>query len=345
MSTDEFPPAVVRSLELAAGTRCSAPFCRQDTTGADAIGDVVRIGVAAHITAKSPKGPRYDASLSSTQRKSPSNGIWMCQDHARLIDVEDPRYPPELLREWKRLAEQRPLAAMHGDESLLLELPSLRREVPIGEYAEIAAIVGQWVLDIGLSATWGSRHAEAIAALAAEILTNARQHSSPPATSASLVAGGREVSIECKGSRFGLDDWRKAAKPGGGSQVLGLVLDQLAPSLTVTHTYRRGVNSWNLALHGWPDDGCSWDAARPLSHLDLARLSECSFVRLRVGGVTLMMSWPRQLLSQLAAAGISRVVVTDVADAHFLANALKEWAERCGIELTFLGMPGSPLPP
>jgi hypothetical protein len=44
------------------------------------------LGVAAHITAASPDGPRYDQNLSSEQRKSPDNGIWLCQNCAKLVD-------------------------------------------------------------------------------------------------------------------------------------------------------------------------------------------------------------------------------------------------------------------
>jgi hypothetical protein len=75
---------------------------------------VVNIGVAAHITAASAGGLRYDPSLTSQQRQSPDNGIWMCQNHAKLVDNDPIRYPAELLRRWKSLAEASALAELEG---------------------------------------------------------------------------------------------------------------------------------------------------------------------------------------------------------------------------------------
>ncbi len=66
----------------------------------------INVGVAAHITAASPGGPRYDPALSSEERRSAENGIWLCQNHAKMIDNDPARYPTEVLREWKETAEQ-----------------------------------------------------------------------------------------------------------------------------------------------------------------------------------------------------------------------------------------------
>ncbi|MBS3652561.1 hypothetical protein KEU06_28695 [Pseudaminobacter sp. 19-2017] len=65
------------------------------------------MGEAAHITAASPGGPRYDASLSSEERRSFSNGIWLCRDHAHQVDHDEEHFTVELLRQWKRNAEAR----------------------------------------------------------------------------------------------------------------------------------------------------------------------------------------------------------------------------------------------
>jgi hypothetical protein len=47
---------------------------------------VIDVGVAAHITAASPGGPRFDPNLSDKERASATNGIWLCQNCAKLID-------------------------------------------------------------------------------------------------------------------------------------------------------------------------------------------------------------------------------------------------------------------
>jgi len=65
----------------------------------------VNIGVAAHITAASPGFCRYDPTLTSDERSSISNGIWLCQSCAKLIDSDESEYTIEKLRKWKSIAE------------------------------------------------------------------------------------------------------------------------------------------------------------------------------------------------------------------------------------------------
>src|SRR5713101_8543559 len=85
---DEFPRAVIETLGRRVGFLCSNPSCRQATTGPhEKESAAVNIGVAAHITAASPRGPRYDPSLSADERRSAANGIWVCQSCAKLIDT------------------------------------------------------------------------------------------------------------------------------------------------------------------------------------------------------------------------------------------------------------------
>jgi hypothetical protein len=67
----------------------------------------VNVGKAAHITAASPGGARYDATLTREQRRDQSNGIWMCAIHADQIDRDEEHFTVELLRKWKKDAEER----------------------------------------------------------------------------------------------------------------------------------------------------------------------------------------------------------------------------------------------
>lgn len=62
--------------------------------------------MAAHITAASPGGPRYDAGLTAEQRGSATNGIWLCQTDAKLVDDDVASYPVDVLRSWKEHAEE-----------------------------------------------------------------------------------------------------------------------------------------------------------------------------------------------------------------------------------------------
>jgi hypothetical protein len=105
---DDFPESVKAKLAKRAGHRCSNPDCRQPTSGPSlSTTGTVNMGVAAHLTAASPGGARHDPSLTSKERKSYVNGIWLCQYCGSLVDKDEDFYRIELLRAWKHLAEDR----------------------------------------------------------------------------------------------------------------------------------------------------------------------------------------------------------------------------------------------
>jgi hypothetical protein len=107
---DDFPKPVVETLAKRVGNRCSNPTCRKRTSGPHTEGDkALNVGVAAHITAASLGGPRYDASLTSEERRHIGNGIWLCQSCGKLVDNDETRYTKVLLIQWKQDAEQEAL--------------------------------------------------------------------------------------------------------------------------------------------------------------------------------------------------------------------------------------------
>jgi hypothetical protein len=119
---DDFSRDTKSILALRVGLRCSNPHCRKLTSGPQTDSSkALNIGVAAHITAASTDGPRYDPNLSSEERKAPDNGIWLCQSCAKLVDNDEQKYTDSLLHEWKRLAEE---AARVEVENRLLLAPS-----------------------------------------------------------------------------------------------------------------------------------------------------------------------------------------------------------------------------
>lgn len=105
---DNFSLDTTRRLRDMAGNVCSFPECSRITHGskAERTGPF-SIGVACHIKAAAPGGPRYDAAQTKEERKHLSNGIWMCRTHSVLIDADDSPYPVETLLEWKKTAELR----------------------------------------------------------------------------------------------------------------------------------------------------------------------------------------------------------------------------------------------
>jgi len=112
---DDFDARTKEILARRVGYRCSNPGCRQLTSGPqEDPTKAVNIGVAAHITAASEGGPRYDPGLLAKERRSVDNGIWLCQNCAKLIDSDVRQYTPDLLCEWKRKAEQAAREELEG---------------------------------------------------------------------------------------------------------------------------------------------------------------------------------------------------------------------------------------
>jgi hypothetical protein len=104
---DDFSAATKEHLARRVGYKCSNPDCGQVTCGPQADPSrAVNVGVAAHISAASPGGPRFEECLSPKQRVDSSNGIWLCQNCAKLIDDDLIRYNRDVLEGWKRAAER-----------------------------------------------------------------------------------------------------------------------------------------------------------------------------------------------------------------------------------------------
>jgi len=141
---DNFTESTKRLLARRVGYFCSNPECRRLTIGpARGHEGSVNIGEAAHITAAAGGGPRYDASLSNGERRSYSNGIWMCGVHAKQVDSDYKHFTVDRLRDWKRTAERAAFDALtSGNASVppifkfdlepeLLELLGLSKEEDI----------------------------------------------------------------------------------------------------------------------------------------------------------------------------------------------------------------------
>ena len=139
---DDFSAATKRSLAERVGFLCSNPNCRALTSGPQISNSKsMNVGVAAHITAAAQDGPRYDSTLSSDERAGITNGIWLCQNCAKLVDNDPMRYTADLLRQWKLAAEQEAL------ERIGKTAPKREKEIEVIDkwvstaYAEKSGIV------------------------------------------------------------------------------------------------------------------------------------------------------------------------------------------------------------
>lgn len=102
MARDDFKQSTIKRLRDRVAHRCSNPSCRVATSAPQDEDGVTNVGKAAHICAASPGGARFDAGMTSNERKAFSNGIWLCAIHADEIDRDFNTYPVELLKAWKK---------------------------------------------------------------------------------------------------------------------------------------------------------------------------------------------------------------------------------------------------
>ena len=121
---DNFPKSIIETLAKRVAYRCSNPNCQQLTSGPSEIEDKsVNIGVAAHISAASKGGPRFNADMSHEERCSINNGIWLCQNCAKLIDNDSIRYTVESLIVWKSISEGRARISIEFDSKNIRKNP------------------------------------------------------------------------------------------------------------------------------------------------------------------------------------------------------------------------------
>lgn len=103
---DDFSAEVKRTIAARVGNHCSNPGCDKQTSGPQIDPTkALNVGVAAHITAASAGGPRYDPLLTSEERRDAKNAIWLCQNCAKLVDNDPIRFSVGELRGWKEQAE------------------------------------------------------------------------------------------------------------------------------------------------------------------------------------------------------------------------------------------------
>lgn len=111
INRDDFSEEVKKAVAARVASKCSCPSCRAATSGPQVdTSKALNVGVAAHITAASPGGPRYDPVLTPKERRHANNAIWLCQNCGKLVDNDASRFTVEELRRWKLEAEAEALS-------------------------------------------------------------------------------------------------------------------------------------------------------------------------------------------------------------------------------------------
>ncbi len=103
IKNNHFSEKVRHALRMRAALVCSNPDC--GILAVEPSSDDLKattFGEACHIAAAEKGGARFDPDMTSEQRSSEENGIWLCASCHSKVDKNKLKYTPELLHEWKR---------------------------------------------------------------------------------------------------------------------------------------------------------------------------------------------------------------------------------------------------
>lgn len=254
---DDFPAAVIEEIRKRAGGRCSVPICRAATTGPSEsrASGVTNVGMAAHITAAAPGGPRFDPEMTQEQRRSRENGIWACYTHGKAIDDDEHRYPAELLRAWRDRAEA--LASEElGRPIATAGRPCLIRHQAVVAPGEERQGTATFVEDIAALAVWGKQRSGLIRMVLYELALNATVHGRT--TKVALRSEPGYIGLTYEGPQFGLSDLLQSNQRGGGNAVRTL-RETAAGLLDLNYRFQDDRNEWFILSHPYAsatDDPC-----------------------------------------------------------------------------------------
>lgn len=158
ITSPPFSPATISALSLRAAGLCSSPHCWQLTSGPSISNPskAHRLGVVCLIHGLQPGDPRYIPGT-RFRRDDIENGIWLCANHAQLVNENEGDYTAELLIAWKQAHELLMQACLEGKKRITISL-NPQDEEPAAAAAIIAFFDKQQVLYAG----WGAMPKENI---------------------------------------------------------------------------------------------------------------------------------------------------------------------------------------
>lgn len=136
LAVPDFSKDTIQTLAFRSGLICNNPSCQTITTGpSDGNGPLkLKIGEAAHISAKKLGQARYDSLMSDAARASVNNGIWLCASCHTLIDKNiGADFTSTMLLGWKKSHEDLIRSLLHSHRS---PVPILRKFTEEGQIAQ-----------------------------------------------------------------------------------------------------------------------------------------------------------------------------------------------------------------
>ncbi len=240
----EFSEAVKSQLAAEAGYRCANPACLAATHAAGATqAGVGKVGQAAHISAAAEGFARWQPGMDPQVRKSAANGIWLCNVHAREIDIDEHRFTTSLLHGWKRRARRRALTSrgVPAREVVPDVRAMIRHASWLGDKtstSEIHLFVARFLNDVGAHWLWSGTAYDAVRMALYELILNAVQHGE--ATHLHLRARGYRIDLAYVGSDFD-PNVLVEMEGNGGSQAMRHLRGTLGETMSVAYTHNGTV--------------------------------------------------------------------------------------------------------
>lgn len=253
-----FRHPVVKALAERAGFICSYPGCNATTIGPSNESPLssAKTGMACHIyaAADGPVARRVNPQKSVDELRSIENGIWMCYKHGKLLDTDECSYAPDLLLDWRRLAERRAeLRHKLGREVTPSDLSkealakaSIRIDTP--------TLVNDIANAIRLSCLeyiWGKQEALTARDLVIEIARNSLTHGK--ASQFNLIIDAHTLTFSDDGQAFSHTDLNAADNPRGGV-MSWRQFQKRAPNLVISYMREKKSNVFSIASTGAIDE-------------------------------------------------------------------------------------------
>lgn len=267
---DNFPQKVKTRLAMRVGYRCSFPGCKALTVGPSDEKNLSTssVGMACHISAASlgMNARRYNPKMTKKERKSISNGIWMCYKHGKLVDTDETRFTVEILKTWKELAENIAKYMLDmgcGYNKALKKFrftPLACNLLNIDGNGNENQVIGDAIQDSCIHIVWGVKFANSLRDFVIEYTRNAFAHGQ-----------AKNVNLEIKKNCLILNDNGKPYNPrdllkfdfeSGGTIAIKYLFSQFNQNLIFT--YERIQNN-NILTIAYIDEAKNIFAITPCS--------------------------------------------------------------------------------
>ena len=214
--------------------------------------------------------------MSSDDRSSIENGIWMCFTHGKLIDTDESRFTIPMLMKWKVLAELRARLSLDQGRTIDLSPKDLTDMTFAGEKFTVGGvgtgeenrIIGDALINSCVTVIWGQEPTRCIRDAMIELARNAFAHGK--ATQFSVEIHGRAIKLTDNGAEFDVRTLPTLASRRGGAHAIEYLLEKYSDKLVINYRRFGDENEVNIALvHTLKDVRDATPCTVTISHRDI----------------------------------------------------------------------------